>query len=111
LGFFGSKNKPSGNPELKPQAAVLRFTSTANCPRQGCQIFLTQFTKTGGKYSKLPLNYHNGHKMYQIAVVHQPFPFQGPLKFGTFGLKIYHLANCPLRLFFSILSIEILRVR
>jgi hypothetical protein len=70
---------------------------------QGCQILLDTIYQSGGKCTKLPLNYHvaikytqrlyyipNGHRIYQL------FPFQGPPKFtqiGIFGLKTNHLAT------------------
>jgi hypothetical protein len=70
---------------------------------------MTHYTKAGGKYTKLQLNYQiatklpNDHKIcipygrniFQMAIeyTHQPFPFQGPPKFTQIGLKIYHLAT------------------
>jgi hypothetical protein len=36
---------------------------------QGCQIFLIQYTKTGEIY-QIATKLQDGHKMYQMAVIH-----------------------------------------
>jgi hypothetical protein len=35
---------------------------------QGCQIFHGTIYQNGEKYTKLPQNIPNGHKIYQMAV-------------------------------------------
>jgi hypothetical protein len=35
---------------------------------QGCQIFLCPKYQNGGKYTKLPQNIQNGHKIFPMAV-------------------------------------------
>jgi hypothetical protein len=36
--------------------------------KQGCQIFLGPKYQNGGKYTKLPQNIPNGHKLFPMAV-------------------------------------------
>jgi hypothetical protein len=70
---------------------------------QGCQIFLDTIYQNGGKYTQLPLNYQNCHKIYHMAAIHSKrpkniptFSIPGPSKIypnWVFGLKICHLAT------------------
>jgi hypothetical protein len=42
--------------------------SKASCVAQGCQIFLGTKYQNGEKYTKLPQNIPNGHKIFAMAV-------------------------------------------
>jgi hypothetical protein len=74
---------------------------------QGCQIFLVKTYLKREKFTKLPQNLPNSHKIhkiYQVAVkytknvhkLYQHLPLQDPPKFiqiWGFGLKVNHLAT------------------
>jgi hypothetical protein len=47
------------------------LTSTRS---QGCQIFLGTIYQNGENYTNLPLNYQNGHKIYQMAIIYSKRP-------------------------------------
>jgi hypothetical protein len=42
--------------------------------KQGCQIFLGTIYQKGGKYTKVPQNMPNVHKIYQMAAKYNKWP-------------------------------------
>jgi hypothetical protein len=62
---------------------------------QGCQIFLDTTYQNEKKYTNLPQNIPNVHKIHQMAIKYTNI-LQEPPKFTQnciFGLKICHLAT------------------
>jgi hypothetical protein len=59
LGDFFTNS--SGHAALNPQPTVKQWD-------QGCQIFLGPKYQNGDKYTKLPQNIPNGHKIFPLAV-------------------------------------------
>jgi hypothetical protein len=63
----------------------------------GLPDFLGPKYQNGEKYTKLPQNIPNGHKIFQMVIKYTKiFPLQDPTNFtqiGIFGLKTNHLAT------------------
>jgi hypothetical protein len=64
-----SKHDPSWNQLLEPRGLPEIEKNDRNTRQaRGCQIFLDTKYQNGGKYTKLPQNIANVHKIYQVAV-------------------------------------------
>jgi hypothetical protein len=56
--------------EVKAFRVNEKFRPSFCVVRQGCQIFLTQYTKTGGGIYLMACKLPNDHKLYQMAVMY-----------------------------------------
>jgi hypothetical protein len=77
LHYPTSAEVPLGAPQQTRFCLRLRFfaeggkkqvSSFANTSKQGCQIFIGPKYQNGEKYTKLPQNIPNGHKIFPMAI-------------------------------------------